>query len=43
MPCTPYEFPNGFHRDFAEDRIKIPEMLFDPSMIKVDNLQMNML
>ncbi|KAH3890303.1 actin-like protein 6B [Dreissena polymorpha] len=34
MPCTPYEFPNGFHRDFAEDRIKIPEMLFDPSQIK---------
>lgn len=35
MPCAQYEFPNGFHRDFGEERIKIPEMLFDPSQIKV--------
>lgn len=34
MPCTQYEFPNGFHRDFGEERIRIPEMLFDPSYIK---------
>ena len=35
MPCAQYEFPNGFHRDFGEERIRIPEMLFDPSFIKV--------
>lgn len=34
MPCAHYEFPNGFHRDFGEERIKIPEMLFDPTLIK---------
>ncbi|WAR01134.1 ACL6A-like protein [Mya arenaria] len=40
MPCTPYEFPNGHNRDFAEDRIKIPEMLFDSSLIKSMRLKM---
>lgn len=34
MPCIHYEFPNGYHRDIGEERLKIPEMLFDPSLIK---------
>ena len=36
MPSSPYEFPNGFHKDFGEDRIQIPEKLFDSTMIKVN-------
>ncbi|ENN76756.1 actin-like protein 6B isoform X2 [Dendroctonus ponderosae] len=31
MPTTHYEFPNGFHKDFAIERFKIPEPLFNPS------------
>jgi len=35
MPTVHYEFPNGFNIDFAEERLRIPEALFDPSVIKV--------
>ena len=34
MPTCHYEFPNGYNQDFSEERLKIPEALFDPSMIK---------
>lgn len=35
MPTVHYEFPNGYHQDCGYERLKIPEGLFDPSMIKV--------
>ena len=35
MPIVHYEFPNGYNVDFAEERLRIPEALFDPSVIKV--------
>jgi len=34
MPGVPYEFPSGFNRDFGEERVRVVESLFDPSMIK---------
>ncbi|KAL3841942.1 hypothetical protein ACJMK2_020019 [Sinanodonta woodiana] len=34
MPTIHYEFPNGYNLDFGEERFKICEGLFDPSMIK---------
>ena len=34
IPAVHYEFPNGYNRDFAEERFKIGEALFDPSIIK---------
>lgn len=34
MPTVHYEFPNGYNVDFAEERLRIPEALFDPSVIK---------
>lgn len=34
MPATHYEFPNGFNKDFVEERFRLSEGLFDPSMIK---------
>jgi len=30
----PYEFPNGFNTDFGEERFRIAETLFDPSIVK---------
>ena len=35
MPTMHYEFPNGYNEDFGTDRFRIPEGLFDPSIIKV--------
>ena len=29
------EFPNGFNTDFGEERFRIAETLFDPSIVKV--------
>ncbi|CAJ0573767.1 unnamed protein product, partial [Mesorhabditis spiculigera] len=29
LPSSPYAFPNGFHKEFLGERIKIPEGLFD--------------
>lgn len=34
IPTTHYEFPNGYNQDFGEERFKICEALFDPSIIK---------
>ncbi len=35
LPRVPYEFPNGFNTDFGEERYRIPEALFDPTLLKV--------
>ena len=35
MPLQPYEFPNGFNREFGSERFRVPEELFDPALIKV--------
>ena len=35
MPLVHYEFPNGYNQDFGQDRFRIPEEIFDPSIIKV--------
>lgn len=42
MPTLHYEFPNGFNKDFGEERYQIPESLFDPSNIKVHGSVMGM-
>lgn len=34
LPRVPYEFPNGFNTDFGEERFRIPEALFNPSILK---------
>lgn len=38
LPRVPYEFPNGFNTDFGEERYRIPEALFNPSILKVIKL-----
>jgi len=43
MPCAHYEFPNGYNMDFASERFKIPEKLFDPSRIQDVSGTSNML
>ncbi len=35
MPTQYYEFANGYNQDFASERFRIPEQIFDPSLIKV--------
>ena len=35
LPAVHYEFPNGYNDHFTEERLHIPEALFDPSVIKV--------
>ena len=35
LPRVSYEFPNGFNTDFGEERFRLPEILFEPSIIKV--------
>lgn len=35
LPRVPYEFPNGYNTDFGEERFRIPEALFNPSILKV--------
>ncbi|XP_072163100.1 actin-like protein 6B [Diadema setosum] len=34
MPTEIYEFPNGYHREFGVERYRIPETLFDTSLVK---------
>lgn len=34
MPTVNYEFPHGYNQDFANERFKVCEGLFDPSFIK---------
>ncbi|XP_070565037.1 actin-like protein 6B [Ptychodera flava] len=34
MPQLHFEFPNGYHQDFGQERFLIPEGLFDPSVVK---------
>ncbi len=35
MPTQFYEFANGYNSDFGAERYRIPEQMFDPSLIKV--------
>ncbi len=37
LPRIPYEFPNGFNTDFGEERFRIPEALFNPSILKASS------
>jgi len=34
LPRMTYEFPNGYNTDFGEERFKIPEAIFNTSMLK---------
>jgi len=34
LPRVTYEFPNGYNTDFGEERFRIPEVLFDPTLVK---------
>nr|XP_054757650.1 actin-like protein 6B [Lytechinus pictus] len=34
MPIEVYEFPNGYNREFGVERYRIPEKLFDTSLVK---------
>lgn len=34
LPRVSYEFPNGYNTDFGEERFRIPEALFNPSILK---------
>jgi actin-related protein len=34
LPRLNYEFPNGFNTDFGEERYRIPEALFEPTIVK---------
>ena len=43
IPSLPYEFPNGYNREFGSERFKITEGLFDPSCIKVSFAAVNKL
>uniref|UniRef100_A0A8R1HY78 Actin n=1 Tax=Caenorhabditis japonica TaxID=281687 RepID=A0A8R1HY78_CAEJA len=36
LPSTPYSFPNGYTKEFAAERIKLPECLFDLSYLKTE-------
>ncbi|CAB3410093.1 unnamed protein product [Caenorhabditis bovis] len=36
LPSTPYAFPNGFHKEFLAERIKLPECLFDLNYLRGD-------
>lgn len=38
IPAVHYEFPNGYHQDFSCERFKIPEALFDPSMVQMKGM-----
>lgn len=35
VPAVHYEFPNGYHQDFGSERFRIPEALFDPSVVQM--------
>ncbi|XP_030849315.1 actin-like protein 6B [Strongylocentrotus purpuratus] len=34
LPVEVYEFPNGYNREFGDERYRIPEKLFDTSLVK---------
>lgn len=34
IPTVHYEFPTGYHQDFGSERFRIPEALFDPSVVR---------
>ncbi|XP_059484515.1 actin-like protein 6B [Neocloeon triangulifer] len=34
IPTVHYEFPTGYNQDFGAERFRIPEALFDPSMVR---------
>nr|ATP16751.1 actin [Adelphocoris suturalis] len=34
IPSVHYEFPHGYHQDFGCERFRIPEALFDPSIVQ---------
>lgn len=34
LPRVSYEFPNGYNTDFGEERYRIPEALFEPTLVK---------
>ena len=34
IPAVPYEFPTGYRQDFGCERFRIPEALFDPSVVR---------
>ncbi|XP_049775021.1 actin-like protein 6B [Schistocerca gregaria] len=34
IPAVHYEFPDGYHQDFGGERFRIPEALFDPSVVQ---------
>jgi actin-related protein len=34
IPMVQYEFPSGYHQDFGSERFRIPEALFDPSVVR---------
>ncbi|EDW86280.1 uncharacterized protein Dwil_GK17246 [Drosophila willistoni] len=38
IPTVHYEFPNGYHQDFASERFKIAESLFDNAMLGAGQL-----
>ncbi|KAL1140768.1 hypothetical protein AAG570_000698 [Ranatra chinensis] len=33
IPAVHYEFPHGYHQDFGVERFRLPEALFDPSVV----------
>ncbi|XP_063237639.1 actin-like protein 6B [Bacillus rossius redtenbacheri] len=35
IPTVHYEFPSGYHQDFGSERFRIPEALFDPSVVQM--------
>ena len=35
IPASPYEFPTGYRKNFGSERFRIPEALFDPSMVQM--------
>ncbi|CAF3300950.1 unnamed protein product [Rotaria socialis] len=40
LPRVAYEFPNGLNLDFGEERYRIPESLFNPSIVKGGGVQL---
>lgn len=35
IPTAHYELPSGYHQDFGSERFRIPEALFDPSVVQM--------
>ncbi len=38
-PKVSYEFPNGYNNEYGVERFRIPEMMFDPSLLKGQQAQ----